>query len=105
MLKLCLYVFFFLFLNNIILGQITMHPNVIQTGILQKSQLWNISVVCLNDDNPETIFEITLTDRVTGLPVLIGTSTSIKLTKGVKLFSESELTPISYTSPNAQFDI
>lgn len=84
-------------------AQLTIRPNVTQAGIVQKSQLWSIATVYMFDDNPEAFFEVTITDRLTGLPVLVGRSSPVKLSKGPKLFTESEISPINYTSSNTQF--
>ena len=82
-------------------AQLTIQPNVPQAGLLQKSQLWNISAVYIGTDNPEAVIELTLTDRNTGLPFLTASSSAVTFTKGVKLITEATAGPITWQYVNA----
>lgn len=68
-----------------------------QSGLVLKSQLWQITATYLATDQPDAIVELVVTDRISNLPFITASSSPVKLMQGVQVFSEATLGPITYT--------
>lgn len=81
-------------------AQLTVQLQIPQAGMIQKSQLCNISAVYINSDNPKVVFNIEVRDRVSKEIFLMVSSSTVTLSKGVHNFNEASLGPINYAYTN-----
>lgn len=82
---------------QIVTGQITLQPSIPASGILQKSQLWNLLVLSQNTETVSCRIELVLRERLSGQEMLTATTTSFAVSKGGKQLSIGNLTPIQYS--------
>jgi hypothetical protein len=85
-------------------GQAAIQPQVPQAGLVQKTQLWNLSVSYMLADNPLVVMDLVVKDRVSNQPVLTGRSAAFRLSYGVQMVTEASAGPVTYTysSPTAE---
>jgi len=77
-------------------GQVSMTVQLPPTGVMQKSQLWNVLLVSASESPMYVNIELRLTDARTNQPVLTGVSKAILLNKGAKQVKLSDVMPVSY---------
>ncbi|MEO8763047.1 MAG: hypothetical protein ABI416_02115 [Ginsengibacter sp.] len=78
-------------------AQVTIQPNVPTVGIIQKNQLWNLSVI----NGSATTFDgcqihLILRDRQTGQEIFTATTPQFTVAPGAKQLNVNSLTPIQY---------
>ena len=88
----------FLLIGYLCMAQVTIQPFLPQTGLFQKSQLWNVLVV---NSSSEDLFDcylvLSLQDRESGAEILSATSGYFSLGKEAKQLNTAVLTPVQYT--------
>ncbi len=93
------FLFLLLFINvsGMVKAQVTIHVQLPPSGIVQNSQLWNITLS--NTDNSTQFVNVILTllQTNTNQPVLTASTKLLNLAKGVMQLNESNLNPIQYT--------
>lgn len=80
---------------------------VVQTppsGIVQKTQLWNLSLIHSGNDPVSVVIGITLVDIADNQPVLNAFGRPVVLNKGVKIIRAADVSPIDYTYVAAGFN-
>ena len=77
-------------------SQVTVQPTLPSSGVLQKSQLWNVLLLNQGAAEVSCHVELTLRERSIGQEVLSATSSSFTLPKGSKQLSISNLSPVQY---------
>lgn len=82
-------------------AQLTITLQVPQSGILLKPQLWNAVLSNSYPDTREVYIGLTLSDAVTGDPVMTATTSKIQLATGATQVLESTISPVSYDYLNA----
>jgi hypothetical protein len=87
----------FLLVNQLCKAQITIQPLLPQTGLFQKSQLWNILLVNNSTNDHECYMVLSLQDRENGTEVLSASTTLFNLGTEAKQLNDAVLTPIQYT--------
>lgn len=74
------------------------------SGIIQKTQLWNLSLIYSGNTPMNVTIGITLIDINDNQPLLTAFSRSITLNKGVKTIRAADVSPIDYTYISAGFN-
>lgn len=74
------------------------------SGIVQKTQLWNLSLIYSGDNAVDVTIGLTLVDISDDQPVLTAYSRQITLTKGVKVIRAADVSPIDYTYASPGFN-
>jgi len=87
----------FQFIGYWCMAQITLQSLLPETGMFQKSQLWNMVVVNSSSTSASCYIVLSLQDRNSGTEVLSATSAGFTLDKGAKQLNDAVLTPIQYT--------
>lgn len=75
-------------------GQVSMTVQLPPTGVMQKSQLWNMLLVSKNAITVKV--EVRISDARTNQPVLTGISRSMVLNKGAKQIQINDVMPVAY---------
>lgn len=78
-------------------AQILLTPQVPQSGVSQKQQLWDLSISNAGNANATIVIQLLLTDKSTGTPVLSGESKAITIAPGAKFFKQNNFMPVIYT--------
>lgn len=73
-------------------------------GIVQKTQLWNLSLINAGNNPVNITIGITIVDINDNQPLLTAFSRPISVGKGVKLIRASDVSPIDYTYVSAGFN-
>ncbi|MCC6290075.1 MAG: hypothetical protein IT249_19525 [Chitinophagaceae bacterium] len=73
-------------------------------GIVQKTQLWNLSLINSGNNTINVTIGITIVDINDNQPLLTAFSRSISVAKGVKLIRIADVSPIDYTYVSAGFN-
>lgn len=97
----------FAFLIFPVLGanaQISISVQEPPAGIVQKSQLWNLSLINSGNTPFNVVIGITLIDVNENQPMLTAFSRSITLAKGVKIIKAGDVSPIDYSYVSASFN-
>ncbi|SFE90976.1 hypothetical protein SAMN05518672_11214 [Chitinophaga sp. CF118] len=77
-------------------GQMSMTVQLPPSGVMQKSQLWNMLLVSASGGAVSVRVELRITDARTNQPVLTGISRSIVLNKGAKQIQLGDVMPVAY---------
>ncbi len=77
-------------------AQVTLQPILPATGLIQKTQLWNIVLVNSSASHYSCRLAITLYDRGTNREVLSATSSEFLLDAGAKQLDLNSLNPVQY---------
>ncbi len=77
-------------------SQVTMTLQVPPTGVLFKSQLWNMSLVYTGNNQINVKINLTLSDASGDQPLLTASSGVVVLNTGAKQLQANDLTPIQY---------
>ena len=94
-----------IFFAKAIIAQVIITPQLPQTGIKLKTQLWNLGL-SNSGTVPLTVrLSMIMTDLSNGQQVLSASSGLIQLPPGVKLFQYNDVLPISYTVINNIYNI
>lgn len=86
-------------------AQIIVMPPVNRIGILQKQQLWDIT---LSNTSAYTVtghIEVVLGDGTSGQPILIGVAREINVSPGVTQVNAAVVEPVQYTQVNGNYVI
>ncbi len=88
--------------NSVLLAQYNIQPVLPSTGLIQKSQLWNVLLINNSKNNTTCKLEMVLLNRASGSEELTATSTQIDLQPGAKQMNAVALTPIQYNYINTE---
>jgi len=86
------------------LAQVTLQPAIASVGLIQKDQLWNLSVINSSTNHYECRLELVLRDRMTGQEMLTASSTIFTLAPGAKQLNVNVLSPVLYNQLTAGAD-
>lgn len=100
----------FLFLAFIIItyaasGQVLLNIQLPPTGLSQKSQLWNLSLVNSTSTTLNVRIELTVTDISNNQLVISGSTRLIQLSQGVKQLQQLDVMPLVYSNVNTSYNI
>jgi len=92
---------FFIVLHFILFGssvfsQINIQPVVPATGLIQRSQLWNVLIMNSDPTLNDCSLNVVLTNRSTGQPVLSAVTTPFSLQQGARQFNINTFNPVQY---------
>lgn len=76
---------------------VTIQPAVASIGMLQSSQLWNISVINSSANNQLIKVNLIVIDRISGLEVLTGESMEVLVKPGATLLNGNLVAPVKYS--------
>ena len=85
-------------------AQVNMNLQVPPTGVLLKSQLWNMLLVSSNDGTLNVEVDLSLQDIQTNQVLLTAKSRTIQLVKGANQLQVNDLSPIQYSYYSAIFN-
>lgn len=77
-------------------GQVLITPQIPPSGLIQKSQLWNVVLVNSSGVEQHAQIQMSLSDRNTGQRLMVGSSRMLLISKGATALRESDLGPIQY---------
>ncbi len=77
-------------------GQIHLQPTIPTSGIIPKSQLWNLVIVNATVGQVTGQLKLIVTDRGTGEQLLSASSAEVIFQKGTTAVSTAQLNPILY---------
>jgi hypothetical protein len=86
-------------------SQISMTVQVPATGVMQKSQMWNIMLISNSQAAATVKITLTLLQASDNTPVLNADTKPFILTKGVKQLAYNELSPIQYEYLSPIFNV
>ena len=75
------------------------------TGIVQKSQLWNFTMIYSGSLPINVVIGLSLFDTKDNQPVMTGVTRSLILSKGVRQLRASDVAPVDYNYFSSAFDI
>ncbi|MFT3703008.1 MAG: hypothetical protein QM802_11595 [Agriterribacter sp.] len=78
-------------------AQVNISVNEPPAGVIQKAQLWNLSLIYSGTGTMDVIVGITLVDMNDNQPVLTAYSRALTLAKGIKVVKSADVAPIDYT--------
>lgn len=94
----------FLFaLPMISVAQVTINAQLPAGGIMQKDQLWNVTLLSNQASILEVTIKLSLQDAVTNQELLSATTGSISLAQGIKLLTTQMVQPILYNYNSPEF--
>jgi len=102
--RLICFTFFGLFLFTAF-GQLSVSLHEPPAGIVQKNQLWNITLIYSGNSPTNVIIGLSLFDVKDNQVVMTAFSRSIALNKGVKQLKAADASPIDYNYFSPAFDI
>lgn len=88
-----------------LLAQVTINLQLPPVGIVQKSQLWNLSLINTGSSAVVVKLNMVMTDIATGQSVLSASTNTINLPQGSRLLQYIELLPITYTVLNSNYNV
>jgi len=99
-------IFLLLLCSSISSAQVLLLPQLSRTGILQKQQLWNMTLTNTGNDPLNGHLQIMMTDMGTGLPVLSAVGKPLTLMPGNNQVNATLMEPVQYTplDGNYMFD-
>lgn len=92
-------------MSNDVYAQLAVDLQLPPSGILQKSQLWNMVVVNPSAETVPLQVELSVFDINTGNRVLSATSNIIQVSRGMKQLRMNDMQPIQYPFVNALYEI
>lgn len=102
--KSCILFFLGLFFSTASICQIEVKANLPSVGIIQKAQLWNLTVVNSSSTTFESEVHFVLKDRMTGIDVGSATTGRVSIKPGVSQINFSNLNQVYYNSFPGSFD-
>lgn len=75
------------------------------SGIVQKNQLWNMTLVYSGNNPVDITIGMSLLDAGNNQPLMTAWSSPLTLTKGVKMIKAADLAPLEYQYFSTAFDI
>ena len=75
------------------------------TGIIKKSQLWNMSLVSTDSKSRDVYIGLTLYSTSDNQPVLTAKTGTFNISKGVKQINYNDVNPVIYNYMGSSFDI
>lgn len=90
----------FFFTGN---AQLSLSVQEPPAGIVQKTQLWNLSLIYSGSNTINVIIGLSLIDMNDNQPVLVGFTRPITLAKGVRQLKSGDVSPIDYTYVSSAF--
>lgn len=81
-----------------LIAQVTIQPNVPTVGMIQKNQLWNLTVINGSGEQLDCRLDLILRDRLTGQEVLTAFSSQFILNNGAKQLNANTLSPLQYNN-------
>jgi hypothetical protein len=88
-----------------ITAQVTINLQLSPVGIVQKNQLWNLSLINSGTAGMLIKLNMVMTDMATGQPVLSASTNTINLSAGSRIIQYAELLPITYTVLNSNYNV
>lgn len=85
-------------------AQVTLSIQVPPTGVVQKSQLWNMVLVNNSNSSYDVNVAITLLSTADNNPVMTASSRLVTLTKGPHQLKYSDFTPVNYQYLSSAFN-
>ena len=86
-------------------AQVTLSVQVPPTGVIQKSQLWNLVLVNTGNASLEVSVKLTLLTIGDNRPVMTGSSSRIVLSKGAKQVGINDVAPVQYNYLSSMFNV
>src|SRR5882757_3802717 len=77
-------------------AQVTIQPALPSVGLVQKDQLWNLSVINSSTKTYECRLELVLRDRLTGQEIITASTGIFTLQPGARQLNVNALSPIMY---------
>ena len=99
----CILIFCLFALPNILRAQVTITAQLPVGGMMQKEQLWNLSLVSSQPSILEVTIKLSLQDAVTSQELLSASTGSILVGQGVKLLTNQIVQPLIYSYSNPEF--
>lgn len=78
------------------LAQVSIQPTIAVSGMVHKSQLWNVVLLNSSNSHYECRLNLVLRDRQSGMEFFSATSNLFTLSPGTKSLSVNQLEPIQY---------
>jgi hypothetical protein len=77
-------------------AQVIINPQLPPAGMMQKEQLWNLTIINNKDNVFYATVKLTLQDAHTGQVMMSASTSAIILNKGVMMLSNTDVQPVSY---------
>lgn len=103
MLKAFIRLAFFLIPVTAAHAQVSISVQEPPSGMVQKTQLWNLSLINSGNNPLSVTIGITVVDALDNQPLLTAFSRPITITKGVKILRDSDVAPVDYTYVSTGF--
>jgi hypothetical protein len=98
--------YFLLLLQSFSLrGQIILNPQLPPSGIVLKSQLWNLIVTNNSQNEESVVVNLMITDSRTGEEVLGASTSPVLLNPGSNVLNSNTLMPIQYNIRSSSYQI
>jgi hypothetical protein len=102
--QLCCFIFFGIcFLNSFSQVSVSLHEP--PAGIVQNSQLWNITLICAGNSPITVTIGLSLFDTRDNQPLLTASSKQITLSGGIRQLRMTDLGPIDYNYVSPGFNL
>ena len=88
-----------------LMAQVTINLQLPPVGIVQKNQLWNLSLINTGSSTAIVKLNMLMTDIATGQPVLSASTNTVNLPQGSRLLQYAELLPVTYTVLNSNYNV
>lgn len=92
------------FSSILVIGQLSLQATLPTSGLIQKSQLWNVLVINTSASSYQCKLSLLLKDRYTGQDVLTASSGEFMIEKGAKQLNINALSPIQYNYVSSATD-
>ncbi len=86
-------------------AQVTLSVQVPPTGVIQKSQLWNLVLVNTGNIPVDVSVKLTLLSTIDNRPVMTATTSRISLNKGAKQIGINDVAPVQYNYLSSVFNV
>lgn len=90
-----------LFIPLSLVAQISINIQLPPSGVIQKSQLWNLTVINNSPSALNATISLVLQESQTGMTLFSAITNTIVLPKGVRILSSTDLQPIQYQNSSA----
>jgi len=77
-------------------GQLSIQSVMPASGLVQKSQLWNLVIINNSSQEYKVVIDLVLTDRITGLEIMTASTGRFDIGKGTRQLNPGLLQPIQY---------
>src|SRR5579863_1605453 len=86
-------------------AQVSMVLQVAPTGVMQKTQLWNMAIINASAPGLKVVIQLTLLDASDGQAVMTAQTRELMLAKGTTIITAKDVSPVQYEYLSPQFNV